>query len=138
MVETVSGAAEQPVDASAIDWSDPRAAAFRDAMNDDFNTPGALAVLFDLASELNRTRSADTAALLRALGGTLGVLQQSPQAFLQAGAALTEAEIQSRIEARAQAKKDRNFIESDRIRDELAALGITLKDSAQGTTWVKA
>ena len=107
-------------------------------MDDDFNTPGALAVLFEMATDLNRTKSVATATLLRALGATLGVLQQSPQAFLQAGAALTDAEIQSRIEARAQAKKDRNFAESDRIRDELAALGITLKDSAQGTTWVKA
>ena len=84
------------------------------------------------------TKSAATGALLRALGATLGVLQQSPQAFLQAGAALTEAEIQGFIAARAQAKKDRNFPESDRIRDHLAAQGITLKDSAQGTTWVKA
>jgi cysteinyl-tRNA synthetase len=130
--------AEQPVDAQAIDWADARAAAFRDAMNDDFNTPGALAVLFDLATDLNRTKSAETARLLRALGGTLGVLQQAPQAFLQAGAALSDAEIESRIEARAQAKKSRDFAASDRIRDELAALGITLKDSAQGTTWVKA
>ena len=68
----------------------------------------------------------------------LGVLQQSPQAFLQAGAALSDAEILARIEARAAAKKARDFAESDRIRDELAALGITLKDSAAGTTWVKA
>jgi len=136
--DSAAGCAELPVDASAIDWSDARAAAFREAMNDDFNTPGALAVLFELASDLNRTKSAETAALLRALGGTLGVLQQSPQAFLQAGAALTEADIQARIAARAQAKKDRNFAESDRIRKELADLGITLKDGPEGTTWVKA
>ena len=75
---------------------------------------------------------------MRALGATLGVLQQSPKAFLQAGAALTDAEIQSRIEARAQAKKDRDFAASDRIRKELADLGITLKDGPDGTTWVKA
>jgi cysteinyl-tRNA synthetase len=66
------------------------------------------------------------------------VLQQAPQAFLQAGAALTEAEIQARIAARAQAKKDRNFAEGDRIRKELSDLGITLKDGPDGTTWVKA
>jgi cysteinyl-tRNA synthetase len=134
----VVGSAELPVDAHAVDWTDPRAAAFREAMNDDFNTPGALAVLFEMATDLNRTRSVQTASLLRSLGATLGVLQQAPQAFLQAGASLTDAEIQLRIEARAQAKKNRDFPESDRIRDELAALGITLKDSAQGTSWVKA
>jgi len=132
------GAAEQPVDASAIDWRDPRAAAFRAAMNDDFNTPGALAVLFDMVTDLNRTKSAPTAALLRALGATLGVLQQVPQAFLQAGAALADAEIQALIDARAAAKKAGDYAAGDRIRNELAALGITLKDSAQGTTWVKA
>ena len=107
-------------------------------MNDDFNTPGALAVLFEMATDLNRTKSVATATLLRALGATLGVLQQSPQTFLQAGAALTPEAIQGFIDARAQAKKDRNFAESDRIRDHLAANGITLKDGPQGTTWVKA
>ena len=136
--DNAAGGAEQPVDASAIDWIDPRAAAFRAAMNDDFNTPGALAVLFEMATDLNRTKSVATATLLRALGATLGVLQQSPQAFLQAGAALTEDEIQARIAARAQAKKDKNFAEGDRIRKELADLGITLKDGPAGTTWVKA
>ena len=132
------GSAERAVDASGIDWADPRAAAFRDAMNDDFNTPGALAVLFEMVTDLNRTKSIATAALLRALGGTLGILQQAPQAFLQAGAALTEDEIQARIAARAQAKKDKDFAEGDRIRKELAELGITLKDGPDGTTWVKA
>jgi len=136
--DSAAGSAEQPVDASAIDWTDPRAAAFRDAMNDDFNTPGALAVLFEMVTDLNRSKSLETARLLRALGATLGVLQQSPRAFMQAGAALADAEIQARIDARAQAKKDKDFAASDRIRKELADLGITLKDGPEGTTWVKA
>jgi cysteinyl-tRNA synthetase len=107
-------------------------------MDEDFNTPGALAVLFDLANECNRTRSPATAALLRALASTLGVLQQLPSAYLQAGSTLDEATIASLIEARAAAKRGKNFAEADRIRRELAEQGIELKDSAQGTTWVKA
>ena len=121
-----------------IDWSQPQAAAFKQAMDDDFNTPGALAVLFELANECNRTRSTDTAALLRALGDTLGVLQQAPRDFLQAGRGLDEPSIQALIDQRAAAKSDRNFAEADRIRQALAAQGIELKDSAQGTTWVRA
>ena len=119
------------------------AARFSAAMDDDFNTPEALSVLFELVRELNRARkegSDDVPALaleLKRLGGILGLLTQEPAAFLKGGAvALSEDEINARIAARAEAKKARQFAEADRIRDELAALGIVLKDSREGTTWV--
>ena len=121
-----------------IDWALPQAAAFKAAMDDDFNTPGALAVLFELANECNRSQSADAGRLLRALAATLGVLQQAPRSYLQAGSGLDEATIDGLIQARAAAKQARDFVEADRIRHQLAAQGIELKDSALGTTWVKA
>jgi cysteinyl-tRNA synthetase len=118
-----------------IDWNDPFAARFKAAMDNDFGTPEAVAVLFDLAAELNRTKSPQVAGLLRALGATLGLLQGDPKAFLRAGTSLDEATIQQRIEERAAAKKAKNFAEADRIRSELLAQGIVLKDSPTGTTW---
>jgi cysteinyl-tRNA synthetase len=127
--------------AGPVDWSQPVAASFREAMNEDFNTPLALAVLFDLASELNRTRAPQTASLLRSLGATLGILQQAPRAYLQGGSGstgLAESAIDALIAERHAAKKARNFAEADRIRKQLSDHGVELKDSAQGTTWVRA
>ena len=118
-----------------IDWANPYAARFKAAMDEDFGTPEAVAVLFDLAGEVNRSKSADQAGLLKALGGILGILQTDPVAYLQAGAGLDEAAIQAHIQARADAKAAKNFAEADRIRKLLLEQGIVLKDSAAGTTW---
>jgi cysteinyl-tRNA synthetase len=120
-----------------IDWNEPRAALFKAAMDDDFNTPGAVAVLFDLAGSINRGQLAD-AGLLRALGAVLGVLQQPPADYLQRGAGVDEARIHALIDERAAAKQARDFARADAIRAELAGSGIVLKDSPLGTTWVKA
>lgn len=120
----------------AIDWANPFAARFKAAMDEDFGTPEAVAVLFDLASEVNKTRSLDLAGLLKGLGACLGLLQGDPAAYLKAGSVLAEASIQQFIDQRAAAKLAKNFPEADRIRNELLAQGIELKDSPNGTIWV--
>jgi cysteinyl-tRNA synthetase len=120
------------------DWAEPRAAAFKAAMDDDFNTPGAMAVLFDLAGSINRGRLAD-AALLKALGAVLGLLQQSPTDYLKSGSSALDAEeIEARINERNAAKAARDFALADQIRQDLVAQGVLLKDAAQGTTWERA
>lgn len=119
---------------------------FQQAMDDDFSTPRALAVMFDLVTELNKAtrekapQAAALAALLRRLGGVLGLLQQAPEAFLQGEARegeISADDIEAAIAARKQAKKDRDFAEADRIRDVLAEQGVILKDSREGTTWYR-
>ena len=118
-----------------IDWQDPYAARFKAAMDEDFGTPEAVSVLFDLAGEVNRSKSPSQAGLLKALGGILGLLQTDPQTYLQAGAGLTEAAIEDMIQARAAAKAAKNFAQADSIRKVLLEKGIVLKDSATGTSW---
>ncbi|MRI34807.1 cysteine--tRNA ligase [Endozoicomonas sp. OPT23] len=114
---------------------------FMAAMDDDFNTPEALASLFELVRELNKVRSEDEqkalplAALLVKLGGILGILQRSPEEFLKSGSDVDDTWIEEMIQKRKDAKKAKDFAESDRIRDELAAQGIILQDSREGTTW---
>jgi len=128
----LKGAPASPV---AVDWGEAHAQRFKAAMDDDFGTPEAIAVLFDLANEVNRG-ARDLAGQLRALGGVLGLLQRDAQVFLQAGSdGLDEASIRAKIDARLAARKAKNFVEADRIRAELLAQGIVLEDSAGGTTW---
>lgn len=132
---TALAAAPQPVPEVAVDWSAPSAARFKAAMDEDFGTPEAVAVLFELAAEVNRTASQTQAAQLKALGGVLGLLQQNPQDFLQGAASLDAAAIEQLIAERCAAKAARDFARADTIRKELAEQGIVLKDSPAGTTW---
>ena len=120
---------------TAIDWAQPFAARFKAAMDEDFGTPEAVAVLFELATEVNKSQSAELAGLLKALGGCLGLLQADPKVFLQAGATVDEAAINALIAQRAAAKAGKDFALADRLRQELLAQGIVLKDSPAGTTW---
>ena len=145
------------VSTNTIDWTHPQAARFKAAMDDDFNTPEAVAVLFDLANEVNKTKDTATANLLFNLAGVLGLLQQDANAFLQGtvsnltGATydsetvsgsirlvFSDDDISDFILNRAEAKKTKNFAEADRIRKELADAGIILEYTPQGTTWRRA
>jgi len=127
---------------------EPFEARFHTAMEDDFNTPEALAVLFDLVREINRTRAEDRsraaalAVLLRRLGGVLGLLQDDPEAFLCGaegqGAAIVDSEIEQLIAQRAQAKQDKQWAAADAIREQLKQVGIVLEDSPSGTSWRRA
>lgn len=120
-----------------VNWEASQAARFKAAMDDDFNTPEAIAVLFDLASEANRGEAA-AASLLRGLGATLGLLQTDVEAFLKAApqtSGMPDQEVEVLIAQREAARKDKNFAESDRIRDALSAVGVILEDAAGVTRW---
>jgi cysteinyl-tRNA synthetase len=128
------------IPSTAIDWSGPHAQRFKDAMDDDFNTPEAVAVLFDLASEVNRTGSLADMALLKSMGGLLGLLQRDPQQHLQdesvvGGAKFTPERIEEMIQQRLSARAARNFAEADRIRKDLFDADILLEDGPDGTSW---
>jgi cysteinyl-tRNA synthetase len=125
--------------AGAVDWAEPHAARFRAAMDDDFGTPEAVAVLFELANEINRGR-VELAAQLRALGGVLGLLQRQADDFLRArrGDGPAQEAIESQIQAREAARRRKDYAEADRIRNALEAEGIVLEDGARGTTWRRA
>ncbi len=129
-------------DNQPLDWEEPHAQRFAEAMNDDFNTPIAIACLFDLVTAVNRDKSPVLARQLKALGGVIGLLSRQPQAFLQgrsAAGGLSDEEVSVQIAARAQAKKNKQFADADRIRAELLEQGIVLEDKPGGITeWRRA
>ena len=138
---TLQSVPAQPL--TVVDWSEPFAARFKAAMDEDFGTPEAMAVLFELASEINRTQSAKLAGLLKALGGCLGLLQLEPDAYLKratgsADTATDDAQIEQLIAQRAQAKLERDFAQADLIRQQLTGMGVVLKDGSAGTRWERA
>ncbi|MFM8466943.1 MAG: cysteine--tRNA ligase [Oxalobacteraceae bacterium] len=129
-------------DQHPLDWEEPHAKRFAEAMNDDFNTPIAIACLFDLVTAVNRDKSPALARQLKALGGVIGLLGRQPQAFLQGRSAVggvSDEQVSAQIAARTQAKQDKQFAEADRIRAELLAQGIVLEDKPGGLTeWRRA
>jgi cysteinyl-tRNA synthetase len=128
-----------PVDVEVPDWNESNGRRFREAMDNDFNTPEAVAVLFDLANEINRARSTMLARQLRALGGLLGLLGRRSEEFLRAeagpGGGISDAQIAALIAERDEARRARNFRRADEIRDDLLREGIALEDGPQGTIW---
>jgi cysteinyl-tRNA synthetase len=131
-----------PETSSAVDWNEPYAVRFRAAMDDDFNTPEAVAVLFDLAAEVNRDHTRSHAPLLRSLGNVLGLLQRRATEYLRASPSastlMPQGEIERLIDERVAAKRRKDYAEADRIRKVLSDSDIILEDTAQGTTWRRA
>ena len=123
----------------SIDWNDPWCARFKAAMDDDFNTPEAVSVLFDLAAEVNRTADVRLAGLLKSLGGILNVLQIEPEHFLKGATQdLDAAAIDALVAERVAAKKARDWARADEIRNALKQQGIIVEDGPQGSSWRRA
>ena len=123
-----------------LDWSNIYAKRFMEAMNDDFNTPEAIAVLFDLANETNKKSLKQGANLLKELGGILGLLQQDPQQYFQGDTSLgdsvyTSEQIENLIQERVTARKEGDYTKADQIRKDLFNAGVVLEDNSQGTGW---
>ena len=121
--------------AGSVDWNEPHAAAFKAAMDDDFNTPVAVSVLFELANHVNKTADAVAAQQLKSLAGVLGLLGREAEAFLQAGGQNDEvdvAQIESLIEQRKAAKAAKDFAQADAIRAQLIEMGIVIEDKPGG------
>lgn len=121
------------VSTNIIDWNHPQAQRFKEAMDDDFNTSEAVAVLFDLA----KIKTDESINLLKNLGAVMGILQRNADEFMQ-GETSESLDVDAMIVARIEAKKAKNFAEADRIRKELAEAGIILEDTPQGTAWRRA
>jgi cysteinyl-tRNA synthetase len=129
--------AQAPAGGPGVDWNEPHARRFKEAMDDDFGTPEAIAELHQLANRVFQ-RDAQAARQLKALGAVLGLLQRDPNEFLRSvPAGVAEEWIAERIAARQTARKSKNFAEADRIRQELLDRGIVLEDKGAATTWRK-
>lgn len=125
-----------PADDLPLDWNEECAKRFKEAMDDDFNVPVAVAALFELANRAQAKKDPAASRQLKKLGAILNILQEDPEAFLKGSTeGVDEAQIEALIEERKQAKKDKNYARADEIRKQLAADGIVLTDTPQGTTW---
>ena len=129
-------------DTQPLDWNEPFAQRFAEAMNDDFNTPIAIACLFELVTEINREHSPVLARQLKKLAGVIGLLERDPQVFLHGGGSadgLSDDDVAAQIAARTEAKKNKDFAQADKIRTDLLAQGIVLEDKPGGLTeWRRA
>jgi cysteinyl-tRNA synthetase len=122
---------------SKIDWNQPYANNFKQALDDDFNSSEAISILFELANEINKTNSSELLILLKSLAQILGLLSKDPEHFLQGNNSKDDIDIELMIKKRNDAKKNKNFQEADEIRANLLEKGILLEDTPEGTIWRK-